>query len=130
MLAKGLNCEQGPTGHVCNTCENCQRIANGTSLDVIEIDGASNRGIDEIREIRERVHYAPAHASHKVYIVDEVHMLMQEAFNALLKMLEEPPSHVVFIFATTEAQKVPATILCVVESSIFGASLPPTLYSN
>lgn len=111
LLAKGLNCEQGPTGHVCNTCENCQRIANGTSLDVIEIDGASNRGIDEIREIRERVHYAPAHASHKVYIVDEVHMLTQEAFNALLKMLEEPPSHVVFIFATTEAQKVPATIL-------------------
>lgn len=111
LLAKGLNCEQGPTGEVCNTCENCQRIANGTSLDVIEIDGASNRGIDEIRDIRERVHYAPAHASHKVYIVDEVHMLTQEAFNALLKMLEEPPAHVVFIFATTEAQKVPATIL-------------------
>lgn len=111
LLAKGLNCEQGPTGQVCNTCENCQRIASGNSLDVIEIDGASNRGIDEIRDIRERVHYAPAHASHKVYIVDEVHMLTQEAFNALLKMLEEPPNHVIFIFATTEAQKVPATIL-------------------
>lgn len=111
LLAKGLNCDQGPTGDFCNECDNCRRITEGTSLDVIEIDGASNRGIDEIREIRERVHYAPAQASHKVYIVDEVHMLTQEAFNALLKMLEEPPRHVVFIFATTEAHKVPATIL-------------------
>lgn len=110
LLAKGLNCENGPTGQVCNECENCKRVATGSALDVIEIDGASNRGIDEIREIRERVHYAPTHGKFKVYIVDEVHMLTNEAFNALLKILEEPPAHVVFVFATTEAHKIPATI--------------------
>jgi DNA polymerase-3 subunit gamma/tau len=111
LLAKGLNCVHGPTGTPCNECDNCIRITRGTSVDVIEIDGASNRGIDEIRELRERVKYAPIEGRHKVYIIDEVHMLTNEAFNALLKVLEEPPEHVNFVFATTEAHKVPATIL-------------------
>lgn len=111
LLAKGLNCTLGPTGSPCGDCERCLRIAEGSSVDVLEIDGASNRGIDEIREIRERVKYAPAEGGYKVYIIDEVHMLTTEAFNALLKVLEEPPKHVVFIFATTEQHKIPATIL-------------------
>jgi DNA polymerase-3 subunit gamma/tau len=111
LLAKGLNCVHGPTGTPCNECDNCIRITRGISVDVIEIDGASNRGIDEIRELRERVKYAPIEGRHKVYIIDEVHMLTNEAFNALLKVLEEPPEHVNFVFATTEAHKVPATIL-------------------
>ncbi len=111
LLAKGLNCEHGPTGTPCGQCAQCERIARGSSVDVIEIDGASNRGIDEIRDLRERVRYAPAEGRTKVYIIDEVHMLTNEAFNALLKVLEEPPQHIVFIFATTEAHKIPATIL-------------------
>lgn len=111
LLAKGLNCTQGPTSNPCNQCANCNRITQGMAVDVIEIDGASNRGIDEIRELRERVRYAPTEGGFKVYIIDEVHMLTNEAFNALLKVLEEPPEHVIFVFATTEAHKVPATIL-------------------
>jgi DNA polymerase-3 subunit gamma/tau len=111
ILAKSLNCEKGPTATPCNECSNCREITNGSSLDVREIDGASNRGIDEIRELRENVKFAPAAAKYKIYIIDEVHMLTREAFNALLKTLEEPPSHVIFIFATTESHKVPATIL-------------------
>ncbi len=111
ILAKSLNCEKGPTLNPCGTCSSCQEIANGNSFDVIEIDGASNRGIDEIRTLRENVKFAPAYGRFKIYIVDEVHMLTSEAFNALLKTLEEPPEHVKFIFATTEANKVPATIL-------------------
>jgi DNA polymerase-3 subunit gamma/tau len=111
ILAKSLNCEKGPTATPCNVCSNCREITNGSSLDVREIDGASNRGIDEIRELRENVKFAPAAAKYKIYIIDEVHMLTREAFNALLKTLEEPPSHVIFIFATTESHKVPATIL-------------------
>jgi DNA polymerase-3 subunit gamma/tau len=111
ILAKSLNCEKGPTATPCNICSNCREITNGSSLDVREIDGASNRGIDEIRELRENVKFAPAAAKYKIYIIDEVHMLTREAFNALLKTLEEPPSHVIFIFATTESHKVPATIL-------------------
>lgn len=110
ILAKALNCEQGPTAEPCGTCESCLRIADGTSMDVMEIDAASNRGIDEIRELRETVKFAPAMGRYKVYIIDEVHMLTSEAFNALLKTLEEPPPSVVFILATTELQKVPATI--------------------
>jgi len=111
ILAKSLNCETGPTATPCNQCPNCKEITDGTSMDVREIDGASNRGIDEIRELRENVKFAPAASKYKIYIIDEVHMLTREAFNALLKTLEEPPGHVVFIFATTENHKVPATIL-------------------
>jgi DNA polymerase III subunit gamma/tau len=111
ILAKSLNCEQGPTATPCNQCPNCKEITDGTSMDVREIDGASNRGIDEIRELRENVKFAPAASKYKIYIIDEVHMLTREAFNALLKTLEEPPGHVIFIFATTENHKVPATIL-------------------
>jgi DNA polymerase-3 subunit gamma/tau len=112
LLAKGLNClNKTEEKIICGECDNCIRIKESSALDVIEIDGASNRGIDEIREIRERIYYAPAQARYKVYIVDEVHMLTNEAFNALLKILEEPPSHVVFVFATTEVHKVPATIV-------------------
>ena len=111
ILAKALNCEQGPTQTPCNVCTNCREIAEGISMDVREIDGASNRGIDEIRELRENVKFSPVSSRHKLYIIDEVHMLTREAFNALLKTLEEPPPHVIFTFATTEIQKIPPTIL-------------------
>ena len=111
ILAKALNCEQGPTSHPCNTCENCREIVQGNSVDVIEIDGASNTSVDNVREIRENVKFTPFRGQFRVYIIDEVHMLSNSAFNALLKTLEEPPTHVVFIFATTEIHKIPATIL-------------------
>jgi len=111
ILAKALNCKDGPTANPCGKCTFCSEITEGRSPDVIEIDGASNRGIDEIRNLRENVKFAPIAARKKVYIVDEVHMLTPEAFNALLKTLEEPPPHVVFIFATTEPHKIPLTIL-------------------
>ena len=111
ILAKCLNCEQGPTGAPCNTCPNCLEITQGTSVDVIEIDGASNTSVDDVREIRENVKFTPFRGQYRVYIIDEVHMLSNSAFNALLKTLEEPPAHVVFIFATTEIHKIPATIL-------------------
>jgi len=111
ILAKALNCERGLQINPCNQCTNCQEVAHGTSMDVIEVDGASNRGIDEIRELRENVRYTPAKSRYKIYIIDEVHMLTKEAFNALLKTLEEPPPHIIFIFATTEPHKIPATIL-------------------
>ena len=110
ILAKSLNCINGPTSEPCNVCANCERINTGISMDVLEIDAASNRGIDEIRELRETVKFAPVDGRYKVYIIDEVHMLTTEAFNALLKTLEEPPAHVVFILATTESHKIPATI--------------------
>lgn len=111
VLAKALNCQEGPTPDPCGRCEACIRIRDGRSMDVIEIDAASNRGIDEIRDLRERVKFAPVEERYKVYIIDEVHMLTQEAFNALLKTLEEPPQRVVFILATTEPQRVLPTIL-------------------
>ncbi len=111
LLAKALNCEHGPRPEPCNQCVLCQAITLGNALDVLEIDGASNRGIDEIRDLREKIHYAPTRSRYKIYIIDEVHMLTEHAFNALLKTLEEPPPQVVFIFATTEPQKVPITIL-------------------
>ncbi|MCR4337755.1 MAG: DNA polymerase III subunit gamma/tau [Candidatus Omnitrophica bacterium] len=111
ILAKCLNCQNGPTLNPCDQCFACQEITKGTSMDVLEIDGASNRGIDEIRSLRENVKFAPGYGRYKVYIVDEVHMLTTEAFNALLKTLEEPPEHVKFIFATTDPNKVPATII-------------------
>ncbi|QQG49892.1 MAG: DNA polymerase III subunit gamma/tau [Candidatus Berkelbacteria bacterium] len=112
LFARSLNCQKRPPNqNPCNSCELCLEIGEGRSVDVFEIDAASNRGIDEIRELRERVNFAPARAKYKVYIIDEVHMLTKEAFNALLKTLEEPPSHVIFILATTELHKVPETII-------------------
>lgn len=111
ILAKAVNCLNPQDYEPCNECEMCVEISNGRSIDVLEIDGASNRGIDEIRDLRESVRYTPTKAKYKVYIIDEVHMLTKEAFNALLKTLEEPPSHILFIFATTEPHRVPPTIL-------------------
>ena len=111
ILAKAINCKAGEPGIPCNTCQSCRQITEGSSVDVQEIDGASNRGIDEIRELRENVKYMPSSSDYRVYIIDEVHMLTLHAFNALLKTLEEPPAHVKFIFATTETHKVPVTIL-------------------
>jgi len=111
ILAKALNCEKGPAPDPCNDCSSCKEIAESRNIDVFEIDGASNRGIDEVRSLRENITYTPAGGKFRIYIIDEVHMLTTEAFNALLKTLEEPPDHVVFIFATTEPKKVPATIV-------------------
>lgn len=111
ILAKAVNCLSPLAGEPCNSCHNCEGINTGRSLDVVEIDAASNRGIDEIRELRERIGFVPSQGRYKVYIIDEVHMLTTEAFNALLKTLEEPPGHVIFVLATTEPQRIPATIL-------------------
>ena len=110
LIAKGLNCIHGPTGEPCNECPQCISIKEGTNSDVIEIDGASNTSINNIKTIQEEIQYLPAAAKYKIYIIDEVHMLSKSAFNALLKTIEEPPEHVVFIFATTELNEVPATI--------------------
>lgn len=111
ILAKALNCEKGPTPDPCGKCRFCQDIAEGISMDVFEIDGASNTGVDNIRDLRERIRYAPSIGRYKVYIIDEAHMLSTSAFNALLKTLEEPPPHVIFILATTEPKKIPPTVL-------------------
>ncbi len=111
LMAKAINCLNPTDNEPCNTCEICMEISEGRLIDLIEIDAASNRGIDEIRELRDKINFAPSRAKSKVYIIDEVHMLTKEAFNALLKTLEEPPSHVFFILATTEAHKIPETIL-------------------
>jgi DNA polymerase-3 subunit gamma/tau len=110
IFAKALNCKNGPTPTPCNECTFCTEITEGRALDLVEIDGASNRRIDEIRQLRENIRFVPSAARYKIYIIDEVHMLTSEAFNALLKTLEEPPSHVIFMFATTEINKVPQTI--------------------
>lgn len=128
ILAKALNCEKGPTATPCDQCQNCKTIAVGEDNDVLEIDGASNRGIDEIREIRQNVQYRPTRSRNKIYIIDEVHMLTTPAFNALLKTLEEPPPHVKFIFATTEVQSIPVTILSRCQRFDFGGiSIPRIL---
>jgi DNA polymerase-3 subunit gamma/tau len=111
IFAKGLNCSNGPTDSPCMECKNCVSITNGNNLDVLEIDAASNRGIDEIRDLKEKVYYVPVASKYKVYIIDEAHMLTMQAFNALLKTLEEPPHNVVFILATTEPDKIPSTII-------------------
>ena len=111
ILAKAMNCEQGPTPTPCNKCVSCLEITSGSGADVFEIDGASNNSVDQIRELRENIKYMPAHSRYKIYIIDEVHMLSIAAFNALLKTLEEPPGHVLFFFATTEPHKIPLTIL-------------------
>src|SRR5213596_2134674 len=111
ILAKGLNCIKGPSTEPCGTCPSCTEIAAAQSMDVLEIDGASNNGVDDIRELRDSTRYAPSRDRYKIFIIDEVHMLSTPAFNALLKVLEEPPPHVVFIMATTERHKLPATVL-------------------
>ncbi|MDP6720548.1 MAG: DNA polymerase III subunit gamma/tau, partial [Pirellulaceae bacterium] len=111
ILAKALNCASGPTTTPCNQCDACETIARGEDVDVLEIDGASNRGIDEIRQLRSNVNIRPSRSRFKVYIIDEVHMLTTPAFNALLKTLEEPPEHVKFIFCTTDPEKIPITVL-------------------
>ena len=111
ILAKALNCVKGPAASPCNECQSCKEITGNISVDVIEIDGASNTSVDNVREIRENIKYLPSHGRYRVYIIDEVHMLSNQAFNALLKTLEEPPAHAIFIFATTESHKIPATIL-------------------
>ncbi len=111
ILAKAMNCEAGPAPVPCNTCRSCSEITSGSATDVFEIDGASNNGVEQVRDIRENIKYLPAHSSYKIYIIDEVHMLSTAAFNALLKTLEEPPAHVIFLLATTEPRKIPITIL-------------------
>lgn len=111
IVAKAVNCKEAPTNEPCNICKSCIGITEGSIVDVIEIDAASNNGVDEIRDIRDKVKYAPTEVAYKVYIIDEVHMLSTGAFNALLKTLEEPPAHVIFILATTEPHKIPLTIL-------------------
>ena len=111
ILARSLNCVKGPTVEPCDRCDNCKEIRDSVSLDVIEIDGASNNSVDDIRNLRESVKFASASGRYKVYIIDEVHMLSESAFNALLKTLEEPPAHVIFIFATTEPNQIPPTVL-------------------
>lgn len=111
VLAKAMNCEQGPTRTPCNVCRSCREITAGNAADVFEIDGASNNSVDQIRELRDNVRYMPVHSRFKIYIIDEVHMLSLAAFNALLKTLEEPPAHILFMFATTELHKIPITIL-------------------
>lgn len=127
ILAKAVNCQEGPTSQPCDQCRHCRSIANNSALDVIEIDAASNNGVDEIRELREKVKYAPAECRYKVYIIDEVHMLSMAAFNALLKTLEEPPEHVIFILATTEVHKLPATIVSRCQRFEFHRILVPTI---
>ena len=130
ILAKALNCERGTSAYPCGECEACQSIASGDDVDVLEIDGASNRGIDEIRQLRQNVAVRPARARFKIYIIDEVHMLTKEAFNALLKTLEEPPEHVKFIFATTEANKIPITILSRCQRYDFAGIEPTAIYKR
>ncbi|MBI3463406.1 MAG: DNA polymerase III subunit gamma/tau [Planctomycetes bacterium] len=121
ILAKALNCKDGPTCTPCGKCDACESIAFGDDVDVLEIDGASNRGIDEVRELRQNVNLRPTRCRYKIYIIDEVHMLTRDAFNALLKTLEEPPQHVKFIFATTDPQKIPITVLSRCQRFDFGA---------
>ena len=111
ILAKAMNCKEGPIPVPCNVCRSCQEITSGSAVDVFEIDGASNNSVDQVRELRENIKYMPAHSPYKIYIIDEVHMLSIAAFNALLKTLEEPPAHIMFLFATTEPHKIPITIL-------------------
>src|SRR5438552_675815 len=120
IIAKAVNCPKAKDGDPCDTCESCVAIREGRFLDLIEIDAASNRGIDEMRDLREKVRFAPSMGQYKVYVIDEAHQLTNEAFNALLKTLEEPPAHVIFVLATTEAQRIPATTVATCGSSCVG----------
>ncbi|HHO51055.1 MAG TPA: DNA polymerase III subunit gamma/tau, partial [Deltaproteobacteria bacterium] len=129
-LAKSLNCDQGPTAEPCGTCTSCLEVTSGASPDLIEIDGASNNSVDDVRALRETVHYAPTRGRYKIYLVDEVHMLSKAAFNALLKTLEEPPPHVVFIFATTEPNRILDTILSRVQRFDFKRITIPDLIAR
>ncbi len=129
ILAKSLNCEQGPTPAPCGACAACVEITKSSSPDVLEIDGASNTSVDDVRDLRETVKYLPARGKYKIYIIDEVHMLSQSAFNALLKTLEEPPEHVIFVFATTEPHKIPITILSRCQRFDF-RRVPPTILAS
>ena len=130
ILAKALNCSQGPTPSPCNQCDICRSIGAGEDVDVLEIDGASNRGIDEIRQLRQNAGVRPSRARNKIYIIDEVHMLTREAFNALLKTLEEPPEHVKFIFCTTEPTKIPVTILSRCQRFDFAGIVTRSIYKR
>ncbi|MFA6636423.1 MAG: DNA polymerase III subunit gamma/tau [Candidatus Omnitrophota bacterium] len=130
LLSKTLNCERAEAGKPCNKCDTCREISQGNSIDVLEIDGASNRGIDEIRALRENVKFSPSRSKYKIYIIDEVHMLTTEAFNALLKTLEEPPAHVKFIFATTEPHKVLPTIMSRCQRFDFRKIPPMDIYGK
>ena len=130
LLAKSLNCKLGPAPEPCGECDSCQEVAAGRSVDVLEIDAASNRGIDAVRELRENARYAPARDRYKVFIIDEAHQITPEGFNALLKTLEEPPPHVVFILATTEAHQFPATILSRCQHFSFRAVSFPEIYAH
>jgi DNA polymerase-3 subunit gamma/tau len=130
IVAKGLNCAQGPTIEPCNQCASCKEIAAGQSMDVLEIDAASNTGVDNVRELRDSARYAPSRDRNKIFIIDEVHMLSTSAFNALLKILEEPPSHVIFIMATTERQKLPATILSRCQQFVFRTIAPGEIQAH
>jgi DNA polymerase-3 subunit gamma/tau len=130
LLAKGLNCSQGPTIEPCKECASCREIAGGQSMDVLEIDAASNTGVDNVRELRDSARYAPSRDRNKIFIIDEVHMLSTSAFNALLKILEEPPPHVIFIMATTERQKLPATILSRCQQFVFRTIAPAEIQAH
>ena len=130
ILAKGLNCAQGPTIDPCNQCASCKEITASQSMDVLEIDAASNTGVDNVRELRESARYAPSRDRNKIFIIDEVHMLSTSAFNALLKILEEPPPHVIFIMATTERHKLPATILSRCQQFVFRAIAPGEIQAH
>jgi DNA polymerase-3 subunit gamma/tau len=130
ILAKALNCAQGPTVTPCNECASCKEIAAGQSMDVLEIDAASNTGVDNVRELRDSARYAPSRDRSKIFIIDEVHMLSTSAFNALLKILEEPPAHVTFIMATTERHKLPATILSRCQQFVFRTIAPAEIQAH
>jgi DNA polymerase-3 subunit gamma/tau len=130
ILAKGLNCAQGPTVTPCNECPSCKEITAGQSMDVLEIDAASNTGVDNVRELRDSARYAPSRDRSKIFIIDEVHMLSTSAFNALLKILEEPPPHVIFIMATTERHKLPATILSRCQQFVFRTIAPAEIQDH
>lgn len=130
LLAKALNCENKKGSEPCNTCTNCEEISHGRALDLIEIDAASNRGIDEIRDLKEGIKFSPVKTKYKIFIIDEVHMLTKEAFNALLKTLEEPPAHAIFILATTEPEKLLATILSRVQRFDFRKLTVPEIMNR